>query len=87
MKGHTNNPHGRPAGKPNKLTKELRKILKSVIEAEIERIPAIIQAMPDKDRLEILFKLLPYVLPKVESVSMNHGEPLDFGLDDFNQTI
>ncbi|MDD5764654.1 MAG: DUF5681 domain-containing protein [Candidatus Marinimicrobia bacterium] len=81
-KGKSNNPNGRPKGIPNKLTKELRESLKTVIAGHIEQIGKDLDELPAKDRLEILVKLLAYILPKVEDVNPGYGEPLDFDLND-----
>ena len=76
MTGKTNNPNGRPAGSPNKLTAELRTILKGIIENELEGLADRIEALEPDKRLELIIKLLPYVLPKVEPVHPADGEPL-----------
>ncbi len=70
---------GRETGTPNKLTKELREILKDLMHRELEALPERLEKLEGKERLEILVKLLPYVLPKVEPVSMDKGEPGDWG--------
>ena len=67
---------GREKGTPNKLTKELRSALKDVLYDEIERLPHRLDALETKDRLELLVKLMPYVFPKVQSVSQSLDEPL-----------
>ena len=79
MTGKTNNPNGRPAGTPNKLTAELRTILKGIIEKELEGLADRIEVLEQDKRLELLIKLLPYVLPKVEPVHPAEGEPSQFG--------
>jgi len=70
---------GRDKGTPNILTKEMRAILKSIIAKELETLPGTIEKMEPEKRLDILLKLLPYVLPKVEACNMGAGEP--FSLD------
>lgn len=67
---------GRNQGTPNILTKEMRAILKCIIAKELEALPGTIEKMEPEKRLEILLKLLPYVLPKVEACNMGDGEPL-----------
>ncbi len=72
---------GREKGTLNILTKELRTSLKNLLADEISNIPVQLQKLEPKDRLEIIIKLLPYALPKVEPVSINENEP--FTLDEW----
>jgi len=65
---------GREAGTPNKLTKELRAALKNILHQEIELLPDHFDKLEPKDRLELLVKLLPFALPKVEPASFKIGE-------------
>jgi len=66
---------GRETGTPNRLTRELRNVLKEVIAKELTIIPETLEKLEPKDRLEMVLKLIPYVLPKVEAVSPTDGEP------------
>ncbi len=63
-----------------KTTKEIRTVLKTVINKELLNIETLFDGLPPKERLEIIVKLIPYVLPKVDNVSYSLGEPMDFGL-------
>jgi hypothetical protein len=65
---------GREAGTPNRLTKELRAALKNILHQEIELLPSHFNKLEPKDRLELLVKLLPFALPKVEPESYEIGE-------------
>jgi hypothetical protein len=65
---------GRQPGTPNKLTKELRTALKNILHQEIELLPDHFKRLEPKDRLELLVKLLPYALPKVEAESYEVSE-------------
>jgi hypothetical protein len=65
---------GREAGTPNRLTKELRAALKNILHQEIELLPDHFNKLEPKDRLELLVKLLPFALPKVEPESYQIGE-------------
>ena len=68
---------GRQKGTPNKLTKELRSVLKDILYQELEQIQERLDALKPRERVELLIKLMPYVLPKVTSVSHTTNEPLD----------
>lgn len=69
---------GRQKGTPNKLTKELRSVLKDVLYEEIGRLPERLDELDTKDRLELLVKLMPFVFPKVQSVSQSLDEPISW---------
>ena len=69
---------GRKKGTSNKLTKELRTVLKDVIYYELENIEERLDQLESKQRIEMIIKLMPYVFPKLESVSHTTNEPIDF---------
>ena len=58
----------RQKGTPNKLTKEIRTVLKDLIYKELDEIKEHLDSLEPKKRIEIVIKLIPYVLPKVESI-------------------
>jgi hypothetical protein len=62
-----------------KTTKEIRTVLKTVINKELLNIETLFEGLPPKERLEIIVKLIPFVLPKVDNVNYSLGEPMDFG--------
>ena len=70
---------GREQGTPNLLTKEMRAILKEIVSKELKLISENLNKLEPEKRTEIVLKLLPYVLPKVESVNMERGEPVEEG--------
>ena len=69
---------GREKGTPNRMTKELRSVLKDILYQELEQIQVHLDNLKSKERIELLIKLMPYVLPKVTSVSHTTNEPLDW---------
>jgi len=77
IKGTTNNPNGRPKGTPNKLTKEIRQSLKNAIGGHIEQIGKDLDERPTKDRLEILTRLLAFILPKVQPLTANYDSDFE----------
>tara|TARA_B110000908_G_scaffold100451_1_gene118485 strand:+ start:185 stop:427 length:243 start_codon:yes stop_codon:yes gene_type:complete len=69
---------GRQKGTPNKLTKELRSLLKDILYQELDELHEKFKLLEPKERIELLIKLMPYILPKVTSVSHTTNEPLDW---------
>jgi hypothetical protein len=69
---------GRTKGTPNRLTKEMRTILKNILFTELENIEELMDSLDSKQRIELVIKLLPFILPKVETVSHTYNEPVDF---------
>ena len=65
---------GRKLGVPNRLTKELRTALKNVISDELEQLPYQLEKLQPKERVELLAKLLPYALPRVDSETYKVSE-------------
>ena len=70
---------GRQKGTPNRITKELRTLLKDILYQELEQVQERLELLEPKERIELLIKLMPYVLPKVTSISHTTNEPLDWG--------
>ncbi len=71
---------GRTKGTPNRLTKELRTVLKDIVYRELESIQSRLDELDPKDRIELIIKFLPYVFPKLNSISHSTNEPLDWGV-------
>jgi hypothetical protein len=57
------------------LTGNIRDTLKELMQKELELLPDTLKELEPVQRLNILCKLIPYVLPKVESVTHKLGEP------------
>lgn len=74
---------GRELGTPNKTTSELRRVLKHIVDDELQSLQNNINELEPKERIELLIKLLPYVMPKVQTVSARDGEPI--GIDWMNE--
>lgn len=76
MKGHTNNPNGRPKGSSNKITAEVRECVSQLLHEETPKLKTALdevrQESPSK-YIELVAKLLPYVAPKLSSIQMNEG--------------
>jgi hypothetical protein len=72
---------GREAGTPNKVTQRLREILADTLCEELEDLPQKLSQLDTKERLEIIVKLLPYVLPKNEGILTEQVEPIQIIID------
>ena len=48
--------------------------MKNLIYSEMERLPEYFETIETAQRLELLIKLIPYALPKVEAVRDNRSE-------------
>lgn len=59
-------------------TLDLRDRLKSIVESELDRLPDLLDGLNDKERLDVILKLMPLVMPKAKPVSHNANEPSDW---------
>jgi len=57
------------------LTNSLRDKIKAIVQAELETLTETLETLEPEKRLNIVCKLLPFVCPKVETVSHKEGEP------------
>lgn len=57
------------------LTGNIRETLKDLMQKELEQLSETLKELDPVQRLNILCKLMPYVLPKTESVKHTLGEP------------
>ena len=59
---------GRKAGTPNKVSSEIKVVLKDLIYEEFDNLHVHLNKLEPKDRIEVLLRLLPYALPKINNV-------------------
>ena len=65
---------GRRKGSVNKTTKELRERIKEIVDSELENIETILGKLTEKERTDLLAKLLPFVLPKMNEHIIENNE-------------
>ena len=61
---------GRDTGTPNKITKDLKESIKLIIENEFESLPETLQQLEPEKRIDVLIKLLPYIVPKLQNIQI-----------------
>lgn len=54
---------------------DLRERLKTIVEKELGRLPDTLEGLTAKERLDVVLKLMPLVIPKSKSVHFREGEP------------
>ena len=64
--------------KEQTLTAELRDTLKTIMQNEIEKLPETLEQIEPKERVNVICKLMPFVFPKLNTVSATEGEPLQW---------
>ena len=64
--------------KQNEVTvSDMRRCLKEMMNREIINLPNLIEQLPTEQRIGVVLKMMPFVLPKVDKVSAKSGEPMD----------
>jgi hypothetical protein len=53
----------------------IRETLKELVQKELAALPETLKSLEPEKRLNIVCKLLPFVLPKVEAIHSERGEP------------
>ena len=66
---------GRVKGSLNKTTAETKEILQSIVSKELETIPDLLAQLDPVDRVTAFIKLLPYLMPKQQDISIEVKEP------------
>jgi hypothetical protein len=64
--------------KEQTLTAELRDTLKTIMQNEIEKLPETLEQIEPKERVNVICKLMPFVFPKLNTISATEGEPLQW---------
>lgn len=65
---------GRTQGTPNRLTTEVRKKISDALNNSIENLESDLATLNTKERLEVVAKLLNFILPKLKEIDINTDE-------------
>lgn len=66
----TRNVNGRPKGAVNKTTAETKELLQKIMSNELETIEKRLELLDNKDRIDAIIRLLPYIIPKQSEISV-----------------
>lgn len=79
-KGQSGNAKGRPHGARGRVPTNVREFIKDVIDKNRTKINADLRALDPKERLDILVKLMGFVVPKPQSILLQDLTPTDNNL-------
>ena len=63
---------------PKPEVQNLRMNLKEILNKELEKLPEYLEELETKDKLNFICKMMPFVLPKVQTVDSEYGEKPSF---------
>ena len=62
---------GRTANTPNKINAQAKEIILTVVNDEVAKIPSLLDKLKPKDRLEIVIKLMSFVVPRQTKIQLD----------------
>jgi prophage DNA circulation protein len=66
---------GRTKGTPNRTTAETKELLQKVVTNELDNLTESLESLTPKERLDVVIKLLPYLLPKQQEIAIESTQP------------
>lgn len=66
----TPNLNGRPKGAVNKTTAEAKALLQIIVNNELETIAERLEQLDNKERIDAVIKLLPYIVPRQTEIAV-----------------
>ena len=79
----TRNVNGRPKGAINKTTAETKELLQMIVSKELDGIAERLEQLDNKDRIDAVIKLLPYIVAKqiaLETTTNQFFTPIQINL-------
>lgn len=71
------NMKGRPKGSPNKTTKQVKELIRNLFDENTECLYANLDQMTISERINLSKAILPFLMPKLQSVVLREGESID----------
>lgn len=66
---------GRKANTPNKVSTQSKEVIQNLVNSEVLKIPDLLDKLKPRDRLEILIKLIGFVVPKQTKIELETDLP------------
>lgn len=66
---------GRKPNTPNRVNAQSKEVIQNIINSEVLKIPDLLNKLKPKDRLEILIKLIGFVVPKQTKIELETDLP------------
>ena len=79
-KGQSGNASGRPKGARGKIRTSIRQFIKDIIDDKREKFESDLDKLATKDRVDVMVKLMGFVVPKPQSIVVQDMTPTDGGL-------
>ena len=76
-KGQSGNASGRPKGAKGKVRTTVRDYIKGIIDDNREKFESDLKSLATKDRVDIMVKLMGFVVPKPQSIVLQDMTPTD----------
>ena len=76
-KGQSGNASGRPKGAKGKVRTTVRDYIKGIIDDNREKFESDLKSLATKDRVDIMVKLMGFVVPKPQSIVLQDVTPTD----------
>ena len=61
---------GRILGTPNKTTAETKEMIQNIVSKKLDNINELLEQLEPKEQLDIIIKLLPYIVPKQQEITI-----------------
>ena len=72
FKKNNNLSTGRPKGSINKTTAETKELLQKIVSNELEGIAERLEKLDNKERIDAVIKLLPYIVPRQTEIAVDN---------------
>jgi len=73
---------GRTKGTLNRTSAETKEIIQKVVSNEFDNIEILLDRLEAYDRINVIIKLLPYIVPKQKELFLDKPEPITISFVD-----